>query len=72
MPGRPHRESDFIQVLMSHPTILFMSESTHLMAKKSPSRTSLIAPCGMDCAICMAFHPKEKPLRGRVFTGPEV
>jgi hypothetical protein len=25
------------------------------MAAKNPFRTSLIAPCGMDCAICMAF-----------------
>ena len=36
MPGRPHRESDFIQVLMSHPTILFMSESTHLYGEEKP------------------------------------
>jgi hypothetical protein len=25
------------------------------MAAKSPFKTTLIAPCGMDCAICMAF-----------------
>jgi hypothetical protein len=25
------------------------------MAEKNPFRTTLIAPCGMDCAICMAF-----------------
>ncbi|MGD0080764.1 MAG: DUF3795 domain-containing protein [Methanoregula sp.] len=25
------------------------------MAVKRPFRASLIAPCGMDCAICMAF-----------------
>ena len=25
------------------------------MAAKIPFRTTLIAPCGMDCAICMAF-----------------
>lgn len=25
------------------------------MAAKTPFRTMLIAPCGMDCAICMAF-----------------
>ena len=25
------------------------------MAAKSPFRTTLIAPCGMDCAICTAF-----------------
>ena len=25
------------------------------MAAKSPFRTTLVAPCGMDCAICMAF-----------------
>jgi hypothetical protein len=25
------------------------------MTGKNPFRTTLIAPCGMDCAICMAF-----------------
>jgi hypothetical protein len=25
------------------------------MAAKNPFRTRLIAPCGMDCAICMAY-----------------
>jgi hypothetical protein len=25
------------------------------MAAKNPFRTTLIAPCGMDCAICMVF-----------------
>ncbi len=25
------------------------------MASKNPFRTTLIAPCGMDCAICMAY-----------------
>ena len=25
------------------------------MAVKNPFRATLIAPCGMDCAICMAF-----------------
>ncbi|HOX34601.1 MAG TPA: DUF3795 domain-containing protein [Methanoregulaceae archaeon] len=25
------------------------------MAGKNPFRTTLVAPCGMDCAICMAF-----------------
>jgi len=25
------------------------------MAVKNPFRTTLIAPCGMDCAICMAY-----------------
>ena len=25
------------------------------MAGKNPFKASLIAPCGMDCAICMAF-----------------
>jgi hypothetical protein len=25
------------------------------MAAKNPFKTTLIAPCGMDCAICMAF-----------------
>ncbi|MFA4877167.1 MAG: DUF3795 domain-containing protein [Methanoregula sp.] len=25
------------------------------MAAKDPFRTTLVAPCGMDCAICMAF-----------------
>ena len=25
------------------------------MAAKNPFRTTLIAPCGMDCAICMAY-----------------
>jgi hypothetical protein len=25
------------------------------MAAKNPFRTTLIAPCGMDCAICSAF-----------------
>jgi hypothetical protein len=25
------------------------------MAAKNPFRTTLIAPCGMDCAICTAF-----------------
>ena len=25
------------------------------MAGKNPFRTTLIAPCGMDCAICMAY-----------------
>ncbi|MCK9580191.1 MAG: DUF3795 domain-containing protein [Methanoregula sp.] len=25
------------------------------MAAKNPFKTILIAPCGMDCAICMAF-----------------
>lgn len=25
------------------------------MAAKNPFKTTLIAPCGMDCAICMAY-----------------
>lgn len=25
------------------------------MARKNPFRTTLIAPCGMNCAICMAY-----------------
>lgn len=25
------------------------------MAQRNPFRTTLIAPCGMDCAICMAY-----------------
>jgi len=29
------------------------------MAGKNPFRTTLIAPCGMDCAICVA-HRREK------------
>jgi len=72
MPGRLHRESDFIQVLMSHPTTLFRSESTHLYGEEKPLQ---------DQSHCTLWHglrnlhgvsPKEKSLRGMLFTGPEV
>ena len=34
------------------------------MAEKSPFRTTLIAPCGMDCAICRAFLRKKNRCGG--------
>jgi hypothetical protein len=34
------------------------------MAVKNPFRTTLIAPCGMDCAICMAFLRKKNRCGG--------
>jgi hypothetical protein len=34
------------------------------MAAKNPFRTALIAACGMDCAICMAFLRKKNRCRG--------
>ena len=37
------------------------------MAAKNPFRTTLIAPCGMDCAICMAFL-REKNRCGGCYT----
>jgi hypothetical protein len=36
----------------------------HGMAAKNPFRTILIAPCGMNCAICMAFHRKRSGAAG--------
>jgi hypothetical protein len=37
------------------------------MAAKNPFKTTLIAPCGMDCAICMAFL-REKDRCGGCFS----
>jgi hypothetical protein len=34
------------------------------MAAKDPFRTTLIAPCGMDCAICMAYLREKNRCRG--------
>lgn len=34
------------------------------MTGKNPFRTTLIAPCGMDCAICMAFLRKKNRCGG--------
>lgn len=34
------------------------------MAVANPFRTSLIAPCGMDCAICSAFLREKNPCGG--------
>jgi hypothetical protein len=34
------------------------------MAAKNPVRTTLIAPCGMDCAICRAFLREKNRCRG--------
>jgi hypothetical protein len=37
------------------------------MEAKNPFRTTLIAPCGMDCAICMAYL-REKNRCGGCYT----
>jgi hypothetical protein len=37
------------------------------MAAKNPFRTTLIAPCGLDCAICIAFL-REKNRCGGCYT----
>ena len=34
------------------------------MAVKNPFRTTLIAPCGMDCAICRAFLREKNHCNG--------
>jgi len=34
---------------------LSIHDQLPVMAGKNPFRTTLVAPCGMDCAICMAF-----------------
>lgn len=34
------------------------------MAAKNPFRTTLIAPCGMDCAICTAFLREKNRCNG--------
>lgn len=34
------------------------------MTGKNPFKTTLIAPCGMDCAICMAFLRVKNRCRG--------
>jgi hypothetical protein len=34
------------------------------MAAKNPFRTNLIAPCGMDCAICRAYLRKKDHCNG--------
>jgi hypothetical protein len=34
------------------------------MVAKNPFGTTLIAPCGMDCAICSAFLREKKPCIG--------
>jgi hypothetical protein len=34
------------------------------MAVKNPFKTMLIAPCGMDCAICMAYLRAKNPCGG--------
>ena len=34
------------------------------MAVKNPFRTTLIAPCGMNCAICMAYLREKNHCRG--------
>ena len=34
------------------------------MAPKNPFRTTLIAPCGMDCAICSAFLREKNRCEG--------
>ncbi len=34
------------------------------MAVKNPFKTTLIAPCGMNCAICMAFLRKKNRCGG--------
>jgi hypothetical protein len=34
------------------------------MAAKNPFRTTLIAPCGMDCAICSAFLREKNRCNG--------
>ena len=36
----------------------------HGMAAQNPFRTILIAPCGMDCAICTAFLRKKNRCGG--------
>jgi hypothetical protein len=34
------------------------------MAVKNPFKITLIAPCGMDCAICMAFLREKNRCNG--------
>jgi hypothetical protein len=34
------------------------------MAAKNPFRTTLIAPCGMNCAICMAYLREKNRCKG--------